>query len=262
MATPKPTFKIGFLASGTELTTGDTINTNSPAMARMLAQRGAEIGQHLLCPDHPTALEGALRYLMQDHHAILMLGGLGPTSDDWTREILGRLSPPLHFHEPAWNAMVTRFHRRYPHLMSMPETNRRQAYFPHHSQYFENPHGSAWGFYLNCEGRDVFALPGPPHECLPMFEDYVLPFLEERGYFSDCMLHLWRVTGISEALIAEQLDAVTQPYGIPLGYRAHSPFVDIKLWISASHPSLPTLLAAIQSIVAPYQVLDPEIALS
>ncbi len=243
--------RIGFLATGSELVSGEVINTNTPKMAAMLQAHGAKLGEHLVCDDTPAHLAQSLQFLSAHHQGILITGGLGPTSDDCTREVIAQhVGQDLIFSHAAWNAIVKRLQPRY---LNIPETNRRQAYFPEKALLLENPNGTAWGFYLTTESHDFFVLPGPPHEALPLFETQVLSHLEALGYFSDHRILTWRVTGVSEALIAEQLDALGEPFGLTFGYRAHAPFIDIKLWISKTHPHLETIQTQVLAVIQDYR---------
>ena len=98
---------IGFLATGDELTTGDILNTNGQTIARILFEKGFELGSHVIAPDEESSIVNAIKFLLQNHSIIIITGGLGPTSDDRTRYALAKaLNKHLIFHMPSWEKLV------------------------------------------------------------------------------------------------------------------------------------------------------------
>lgn len=107
----------------------------------------------------------------------MITGGLGPTQDDLTREtVCETLGIPLEFHEESWRRIQEYFAAS---GRDIPENNRKQAMLPHGAVIFPNDHGTAPGCAVKKYGQCVILLPGPPKELIPMFSDYVAPYLAE-----------------------------------------------------------------------------------
>ncbi|MDF2691513.1 MAG: hicd [Gammaproteobacteria bacterium] len=201
--------RIGFLATGSELTTGEILNTNVQAMAQTLLEQGTEIGEHVIVDDREANILSGLEYLFRQHDAVIVSGGLGPTSDDRTRFAISRFcNQALEFNEASWQRIVDRLSKR---NIPIPENNRQQALFPHHATIFPNLNGTADGCFITCHNKLIFMLPGPPRECLPLFDQYVMPILKSHEFFSHRKLYRWKLMGASESAIAEQLEEIGKP---------------------------------------------------
>jgi nicotinamide-nucleotide amidase len=243
--------RLGFLATGSELTTGEILNTNGQKMAQTLLEYGVEIGEHLVVDDREENIFIALDYLFQRHDAIIVSGGLGPTSDDRTRFAISRyVGEELLFIEASWQRIVDRLSKR---NIPIPENNRQQALFPKTAVIFPNINGTADGCYLSFQGKLIFMLPGPPRECLPMFKEFVLPTLETNLFYSTKRLYRWRLMGVSESAIAEELEVIGNPYKLEFAYRAAYPYIEVKLFIE-NNLELQSILSAVTAVVQPYLV--------
>lgn len=221
--------RIGILATGSELTTGEILNTNAQTIAQELQALGIAIGEHLVVDDTQSNIESALQYLLSRHDAIITIGGLGPTSDDLTRFALNSvINSTLIFNEQSWQRIVERLSRR---NIAIPENNRQQAFFPENATIIINTNGTADACYVPFQNKHLFMLPGPPRECIPIFNESVLPKLLALQFASHKRLHRWRLMGISESLIAEQLENFGKPYRLQFAYRAAYPYIDIKLML-------------------------------
>ena len=244
--------RIGFLATGSEIITGEILNTDSQLMAQRLQTYGMAIGEHLVVDDQEANLKAGLQFLFGRHDVVITTGGLGPTADDRTRNIIADfVGQKLVFYDPSWQWIIKRFAER---EIPVAKNNKQQAYFPEQAKVLENDNGSADGCMVAHKGKMIFMLPGPPLECKPMFEQYVLPYLQDQGFGSDVTLHRWRLMGVSEAAIALELDEqVAVPYDIEIAYRASMPYIDIK--VSLSHDAkADEIISKISDIVAPHFV--------
>lgn len=218
---------IALLATGDELVDGDTLNTSHRLLARMMASEQLTIGFHMACRDNETAILDALQFLAPRHKTIIITGGLGPTSDDLTRFALARfLNEPLVEYAEAIDHIQQRLSRA--HLL-MNEGNRQQALFPSQTQLLPNPKGTALGGLLRRHHQHWILLPGPPHECMPMFEQYVLPELLSSQTLSNEILLKWRLFGVSESQIAEKLETALHGVACRTGYRCEIPYVEFKV---------------------------------
>lgn len=252
MSTHTPAKRIGFIATGSEIISGEILNTNGQKMAQAMMSYGMQIGEHIVVDDDESNMQRALQFMLQHHDVVITSGGLGPTSDDRTRFIVADIAnQPLVFNEASWQRIETRLAKR---NMPIPESNKQQAYFPENATIFINDNGTADGCHVPMGSQHVFMLPGPPRECLPLFHNDVLPALERLGCATDQRLYRWRLMGVSESVMAEQLEqTVGHPFGITLAYRAAYPYLDIKVQL-APDPSRHEVLDAIQKEVAPYLV--------
>ncbi len=245
-----PPNKIALLATGDEISNGDIVNTNTQEIAHRLFMQGMHIGNHMVTSDTVTDIEQAITHLLTSHRALIITGGLGPTSDDQTRFALSKaINRPLIFDESVWETIVKRLkHFGYD---SPPECNRQQALFPEQVEIIPNPNGTAAGCLLKHHDQLIFMLPGPPFECLPMFEQIVLPALSQSG-FSHIEFHRsWLLFGVSEGQIAEELDALAKPYDCITGYRLFYPYLEFK--IHSNHKKdFETLVPQIETTIQPY----------
>ncbi len=242
--------RIGFLVTGSEVTSGEILNSNSAKMAEILQDWGIAIGEHVLCDDGIKSIEDSFRFLLSRHDAVITSGGLGPTSDDVTRIAIANVAKQrLQFYEPSWQKIVNRLSER---KLPIPENNRQQAFFPEHATVLPNINGTADGCVLTIEDKLVFMLPGPPRECLPMFKDQVFPMLNEQGFASSLRLFRWRLMGVSESAIAEKLELLAEEFDINFAYRAGYPFVDVKLMLNPHTKNHAKILFRVEQIVKPY----------
>ncbi|MDO8954256.1 MAG: competence/damage-inducible protein A [Gammaproteobacteria bacterium] len=243
--------RVGFLATGSELTTGEILNTNVQFMAQSLLEHGVEIGEHVLVDDRENNIISALDYLLTNHDAVIISGGLGPTSDDRTRFALSRfVDQELVFHTPSWQRIVERLTKR---NIPIPENNRQQALFPESATVFPNLFGTADGCYLPFGNKHIFMLPGPPRECLPLFTECVLPILDTHQFYTNRSLYRWRLMGVSESAIAEELEAIGKPFNLEFAYRAAYPYTDIKLMLE-HNAELDNIISLINSALQPYLI--------
>ena len=165
------------IAIGDELVTGQRLDTNSRWLSAELAVLGIPVSFHTTAADTLEAGIEAFRIAAGRADVVVATGGLGPTADDLTRDVLAALAgSPLMLSEPSLEAIEARFASR---GMPCPESNRRQALFPEGSRVIPNPHGTAPGIDLSVilAGRRsrVFALPGVPAEMKPMWQATVAP---------------------------------------------------------------------------------------
>ena len=167
------------IAIGDELVTGQRLDTNSRWLSAELAVLGIPVVFHTTVADTLEAGIEAFRIAAGRAHVVVATGGLGPTADDLTRDVLAALADrPLMLSESALAAIEARFAAR---AAPCPASNRRQALFPEGSREIPNPNGTAPGIDLTLAvaGRQsrVFALPGVPAEMKPMWAATVAPAL-------------------------------------------------------------------------------------
>lgn len=244
--------KIGILATGNEVVDGDILNTNGQNIAQALFQHHIKIGQHVLVSDAKDDLISGLAYLLKNHDAIIITGGLGPTSDDATRFALSQvINQPLEFHEESWQAIIARLNRF--GYKTVPENNKQQALFPAKATIFENPNGTARGCVCWDDNKPLFMLPGPPSECLPMFTNYVLPYLLSHDFATTSYFKKWLLFNVSEGEIADKLDKLTESFNRTTGYRIAFPYLEFKIFCDDQN-EFNELVPIIEEFIEPHLV--------
>lgn len=247
--------KVALLATGDEITNGDILNSNSQVIAQKLFKSGIQVGVHMTVADNISAIEQAIKYLLASHRALIITGGLGPTSDDLTRyAVSNAINQPLVFHAPTWGNICERF-KILGYAGAPPEGNRQQALFPENAIIIPNINGTAAGCGVLMEEQAVFMLPGPPFECLPMVDTVVLPELTKMGCKDILFYDSWLLFGASEGKIAEELDAIAKPYNCMTGYRLAYPYIEFKIY-SNHADDFANLVAKVNKTVAPYLISD------
>lgn len=225
--------RIEILNTGTELLLGNTLNTHGAWFGRELFKLGLRISRQSTVPDGP-AIRDALSEILRRADAVIVTGGLGPTSDDLTREITAEvLGLELCTDEGALRSLEAFFAIR---NRPMAAANRKQALIPVGAEVLPNPNGTAPGCYLapGIDGTSscaVFLLPGPPRELYPMFHAEVAPRLRTLAGITNppAVLEL-KFTGIGESDFHQAIDArLAAIPGLEFGYCAHIGEVDLRL---------------------------------
>lgn len=238
---------IALLATGDELIQGDTLNTNSHYIAHALNSEKLPLGLHLVCSDRELDIYDCLRFLAINHNILIVTGGLGPTSDDRTRFALSHfLNVNLVEFPEAVEAIETRLRLG---KLAMNCGNRQQALFPPNATLLANPNGTALGCYIECDNKLVILLPGPPRECHPMFNHFILPLLQ-KSHHHDKQVLKWRLFGVAESQIAEKLDKALVTSGCETGYRLETPYIECKVWCKT--PEIEAIKQIVEPLVAPY----------
>ena len=225
--------QIELLTTGTELLLGTTQNTHGAWIGQRLLRVGLRVSRQITVPDG-EAVGRAMRIGLEGGEALIVTGGLGPTSDDLTRESLAEvLGLEMIEDEAAMRAIEEFFARR---QRVMAEANRKQAQAPVGADILVNPNGTAPGLYLpprlsgsfNCA---VFLLPGPPRELYPMFEAEVVPRLQALSGIEKVPEFLeLKFAGIGESDFHEGIDDVLEAIpGLEHGYCARPGEVDLRL---------------------------------
>lgn len=217
------------LSVGSELTMGETRDTNAGDLARALTDAGVVVLRMTSMPDDEAALRSAIEGALLRSDLVVLTGGLGPTPDDLTREAIAAAvaeQPAVDAALEAWLRAL--FDRR---DMPFPEANRKQAWLIPSATSIPNERGTAPGWWVDRpDGRIVVALPGPPREMQPMWTGWVLPRLAERGLGRTAVTMTLRTTGIGESLIADRLGALLARDAEPLvATYARAEAVDVRV---------------------------------
>lgn len=187
---------------GTELLLGDIVDSNSQFLSRELAAQGITVLHQSTVGDNTQRLGLLFRQAFERSDLVIVAGGLGPTQDDLTKEtVCEALGLPLVLHQDSWRRIVEYFQNT---GRDLTDNNQKQARLPQGCTVFQNDHGTAPGCAIEKEGRRVILLPGPPRELIPMFNDYVAPYLaqlSQGGIYS----YTVGVFGMPESTIAERI---------------------------------------------------------
>ncbi len=187
---------------GSELLLGQIANTDAQYISQKLSQFGINVFYHTVVGDNGNRLKKALEIARNRVDIIFTTGGLGPTMDDLTKETIAEfLNIPLVQHQPSIQAIEEYFIKR---GRTISQNNYKQAYFPEGAIVLPNNYGTAPGAIVE-QGNKIFViLPGPPRELQPMFEDYVIPYLEEK---SDHKItsRVLKIYGIGESVMEEKI---------------------------------------------------------
>ena len=246
---------IALLATGDEIVDGVILNTNAQFIANTLFHEQMHVTEHHIVRDDEVNITKNILSLLENNDALIITGGLGPTTDDRTRFALAKaLQQPLELHENVWQAIIDRFVARYG-ITDIPLSNQQQALFPKEAQILQNPHGTAAGCLCYLEHKLIFMLPGPPNECLPMFTQSILPVLKEKQFGRKVYFKNWLLFGVSEGHIAEKLEKALQPYAsFQTGYRVTFPYLEFKLFSATDE--LQKGINVVSNIIAPYLFND------
>lgn len=169
--------KCELISVGTELLVGDTLNTNVQFLSRELSLLGIPVYFHTTVGDNPKRLEEAVRIAFNRSDLIITTGGLGPTQDDLTKEVIAELfEKKLIQDEKTKEDLLQYFANR---EFTMTPNNLKQTFIPETAEILFNPCGTAPGILLREQGRMIIMLPGPPREMTRVFEEAVLPILKQ-----------------------------------------------------------------------------------
>jgi nicotinamide-nucleotide amidase len=220
--------------TGTELLLGDVLNSHLAFIAREIFPLGLRVDRQLSVPDGP-AIRAALSESSAQADIIFVTGGLGPTTDDVTREITAEFLGLELCHDAAVMAAISdRAARR---GFRLTDRTSRQSEVPQGARVLPNEHGSAPGLYLaakaaaSTKSSHLFLLPGPPRELQPMFKRSVLPILREIAPRESALdRRTYRIAGMGESLVEEAVgERLLEIAGIEVGYCARPGEVDLRV---------------------------------
>lgn len=226
--------------TGSELLLGRVLNTHQQWLCRRLADLGYVVGRQVAVPDTGPDISQAVREALARADLVITTGGLGPTSDDLTRDLIAQLLGRELHEDATVRAHIRQFFES--RGRRIPEQTQVQALVPAGATVLPNPHGTAPGLAMEvrpnpfrADGQPgwLIMLPGPPRELRPMFADSVAPLLQRAlplaGRF---VCRTLRTTGIGESVVQEMIGgplAALVEAGLDLGYCARPGQVDVRL---------------------------------
>ena len=200
------------LAVGTELLLGNIVNTDARDLSQLLAAMGINVHYHSVVGDNPGRLKAAVELAKSRADILITTGGLGPTCDDLTKQVLAEaFGKKLVFHPECADEIRAFFEQS---GRTMTENNLQQAWLPEGCTVLDNEWGTAPGCAFQSGEHYVVMLPGPPRECIPMFREKATPWLAR---LSEGVIHsrTLRVFGKGESqvesLLRDQMNELTNP---------------------------------------------------
>ena len=241
---------VELLATGDELLTGQILDTNSVWLMDRLWDLGVMARRKTLVGDDRDDLAAALRETTSRSDLVVMSGGLGPTEDDLTAEVVAAaMGVPLELHQPSLEAIRERFRKL---GREMTPNNAKQARFPRGALVVPNRFGTAPGFSVRLGKGELVALPGVPVEYRGLSEEWVLPRIAARVGAIPAF-RLVKLFAVPESHADQAMRPVMDDpanRGVRFGYRAHWPEIHVKWAVTgqASEPHADRILAQVRSI--------------
>ena len=211
----KKVYNTEILSVGTELLLGHITNTDARDISEMLSQIGINVRYHTVVGDNPQRLRDCVAIARARADILITTGGLGPTCDDLTKQVLAEcFSLPL-VESPAEKEGLYEYIRGGKRFTP---NNLVQALIPERATIFHNHWGTAPGCAFEAEGTIVLMLPGPPNECVPMFREYAVPYLKRLSE-EQIVSHSVRIFGLGESavdqLFRDEMDRMVNPTMAP-----------------------------------------------
>ncbi len=223
------------IAVGSELLTPFRADTNSLVLTARLNELGIDVRAKVIVGDDRPALAAVVRQALARADLVVTTGGLGPTEDDLTREVVADvLGVPLDEDAGIVQGLRERFAAR---GLAMPAINLRQAQVPRGAAVLANPTGTAPGLWMDVGERALVLLPGPPREMKAIVEAHVLPRLEARAGTRRVGRRVIGITGRTESAVdevAEPIYTAMATWPIPIQTTILSPPAQIELHLSAT----------------------------
>ncbi|WP_273789502.1 isocitrate/isopropylmalate family dehydrogenase [Bartonella sp. ML70XJBT] len=239
LANPTSSYRAAIITVGDELLSGQYLNTNLQDLSQSLEKRNIQVTRHFVCADQLQQISETIVSCLGQEDLIIISGGLGPTSDDKTRDgVAQAVREPLVHHEDVWQIIKGQLER----LKIAPDKNNaRQALFPQTATVLDNPTGTAPGFFLSCDGSALVVLPGPPSQALALLEDYLQQ--NEKKYSSLSRAeYAWTLIGIDESTLAHWVDRHFANAPFERHFLWKSPYVLVQLVGQSSTPLAPPLI--------------------
>lgn len=220
--------RVEMLSTGDEVLHGQIVDTNAAWLADYLFQQGLPMSQRETVGDNLSDLIEILQERSHIADVLIVNGGLGPTSDDLSALAAAKACRVELIEHSEWLARMEAFFSK--RGRSMSAANRKQAKIPANAEMMDNRVGTACGFTLKLNKCQMFFTPGVPSEFKVMVEEQILPRLRHNFTLPPPQL-CFRLTtfGTSESDLATQLDAMSLPQDVMLGYRSSSPIIELKL---------------------------------
>ena len=217
---------ISLLSVGTEILLGDTVNTNLASLGQALYNNGFILSTEKTVPDDKKLIQDAVNELLEKNDVIITCGGIGPTEDDFTKEVISEMFDlKLVVDEDHLSWMKSRWESR---GMTMPATNIKQAEIPEGASKLNNTNGTSPGIHIEYISKHVFILPGPPREFIPLVTDELVPFLKDNFTKVEKDYEFILFFNEAESALAEKIDKF-KPQGLDIAYLASKGIIKLRI---------------------------------
>ena len=229
--------------TGSELLLGRVLNTHQQWLCRRLADLGHVVTRQVAVADNGMDIQNAVREALSRADLVITTGGLGPTSDDITRELIAELFGLKLVQQPTILAHIDEFFAK--RGRPRPVKTDVETFIPEGALFFLNQYGTAPGLAMKVVPTDgrvtrvpnknpqwLVMLPGPPRELRPMFDADIAPLIKREFPAELFICRTLRSTGIGESRVQEAIEAALQPCvnrGLEIGYCARPGAVDVRL---------------------------------
>ena len=218
--------KAEVISIGTEILLGEIVDTNAAFIASRLPQFGIDMLYTSQVGDNPDRLSEIIERAWKRSDIIFCTGGLGPTEDDLTREIIAKaLNETLYQDEIQADILRNFFQGRGG---DMPERNLKQAQLIESARAIPNPRGTAPGWWVERENKIIVVMPGPPSEMTRMWEHEVAPYLEEKAT-SILVSRTLKTSGIGEGTLDEMIGPLLHSTNPSIGVYARVDGVHVRI---------------------------------
>ena len=224
--------KVEIVNTGSELMLGRVLNTHQQWLCRRLADLGHVVTRQVAVADTGSEIQTAVREALSRADLVITTGGLGPTSDDLTRELIAELLGKKLIENKDVRAHIEGFFAK--RNRPRPPKTSVETFVPEGALVFLNQFGTAPGLAMRVgeNKKWLVMLPGPPRELRPMFDTYVTPLLQREFADEIFICRTLRSTGIGESRVQEMVESDLQPLvqrGLEIGYCARPGAVDVRL---------------------------------
>lgn len=225
--------RVEMLSTGDEVLHGQIVDTNAAWLADVLFQQGLPMTSRTTVGDSLESLIATLQSRSREADVLIVNGGLGPTSDDLSALAAARACGVALEMQHEWLAQMEAWFASRGRVMAA--SNRKQAEIPAGAELIDNPVGTACGFALQLNRCWIFFTPGVPSEFKVMVEQQIIPRLKAKFSPPEPPICLRLTTfGRGESDIAAELEPLSLPEGVVMGYRSSMPIIEIKLTGPAS----------------------------
>ena len=223
------------ISIGSELLLGQIMDTNASWMAQRLTDLGVNLFYKTVVGDNPDRMAEVIERALERSDIVITGGGLGPTQDDITREIVAQVTNRKLVKEPE---LVLQLHERFQKRgMIMTLNNERQAFIPEGSIIVNNPNGTAPSFIVEDPRAAIFTLPGVPFEMKWLFDNEVAPYLRQKFNLAETIIYrVLKVAELGESRVDDAIGhLIAESQNPTVGVLAHHPGqVDVRIAAKAA----------------------------
>ena len=240
---PVATPRYELLTLGDELLLGLTANGHLTWIGAELGRRGVQLARNVTISDDAETIAAQFRESWAKSDVIITTGGLGPTCDDRTRDVLAQALGQKLVFDPASERAIT---ERFAKFNRVPTANNlKQAYRFERGEVLPNANGTAPGLWVEQDGRVLVMLPGPPNELRPMFTEQVIPRLAARRLLAETEAYIQiRSAGVGESALETLFQPLFDKFpGLGIAFCAHLGQVDCRVSSPDGKYSMPALRA-------------------